>query len=99
MKANTSCISMAFSFTLTLLMLFSVAQGQQTTVKKPSLPTTPKIPTVNCSEAETSKACSSFKQLLEAKDKELLDSLSSPTSYVCFRPKCVFRRCRSLIPI
>lgn len=64
----------------------SMAQGQQKTAKKPPLPTTPKTPTVNCSEAQTSKACSSFKQLLEAKDTELLDSLSSPTSYVCFRP-------------
>jgi hypothetical protein len=86
MKAHTPHLSMTFSFTLTLLMLFSVAQAQQKKVEKPQLPTTPKIPTVNCSEAQTSKACSSFKQLLEAKDEELLDSLSSPTSYVCFRP-------------
>lgn len=87
MKANTSCISMAFCLTLTLLTLSSMAQGQQKTAKKPPLPTTPKTPTVNCSEAQISKACGSFKQLLEAKDKDLLDSLSSPTSYVCFRPK------------
>jgi hypothetical protein len=63
-----------------------MAQAQQKTAAKPQPPTKPKIPSVNCSEAQTSKACSSFKQLLEAHDKDILDSLSSPTSYVCFRP-------------
>lgn len=71
---------------LLLLVLLTVAQAQQKTAAKPQPPTKPKTLTVNCSEAQTSKACSSFKQLLEAHDKGVLDSLSSPTSYVCFRP-------------
>jgi hypothetical protein len=71
---------------LLLLVLFSMAQAQQRTPERSQPPTKPKTPTVNCSGAEASKACSSFKQLLEAHDKDILDSLSSPTSYVCFRP-------------
>src|ERR1017187_6427937 len=76
-----------FSYSsLLLFVLLTVALAQQKTAEKPRPPIRPKPPTVNCSEAQTSKACGSFKQLLEAHDKDILDSLSSPTSYVCFRP-------------
>lgn len=71
---------------LLLLVLLNLAQAQQKTAEKLRAPTKPKTPTVNCSEAQTSKACRSFKQLLEAHDNDILDTLSSPTSYVCFRP-------------
>jgi hypothetical protein len=69
-----------------LLGLLGAAYAQQKTPAKPQLPTKPEAPSVNCSDAPTSKACGSFKQLLEAHDKDILDSISSPTSYVCFRP-------------
>lgn len=71
---------------LLLLALFGVAQAQQKAAEKPRPPTKPQTPTVNCSEAQTSRACSSFMQLLEAHDTDILATLSSPTSYVCFRP-------------
>ena len=86
MKAYARCISMAFCFTLALLMLFSVAHAQQKKAATPRPPTKAQTPTVNCSEAQTSKACKSFKQLLDASDKDVLELLSLPTSYVCFRP-------------
>ena len=71
---------------LVLLLLLSAPQAQQKTAPKPPLPPKSKAPTINCSDAETTKACTSFKQLIEAEDKDILDGLSSPTSYVCFRP-------------
>jgi hypothetical protein len=46
----------------------------------------PKPPTVTCSDKATLKACTSFKQLIDAHDKDMLESISSHTSYVCFRP-------------
>lgn len=71
---------------LLLLLLFTVAQAQQKPPENTQPPPNPKFPTVTCSDAQTVKACTSFKQLLEAKDKETLESISSSTSYVCFRP-------------
>ncbi|MGA3016014.1 MAG: hypothetical protein ABSF62_02765 [Bryobacteraceae bacterium] len=68
-----------------LLALFSVAQAQQKATAKPQPPIKPKASGVNCSEAQIEKACSSFKQLAEAHDKDILESLEPP-SYVCFRP-------------
>ena len=85
MKAYARCISMGSCSMFTLLMLFSVAHAQQKAAEKPRPPTKPQTPTVNCSEAQTSKACSSFKQLLDAHDSDMLVTLS-PVSYVCFRP-------------
>jgi len=66
-----------------LLLALGASQAQQKTAQKPQ-PAKP--PSVNCPEAQTSKACHSFKQLLDAQDKDILHSLSLPPSYVCFRP-------------
>lgn len=72
---------------LLFFALFSMVQAQQKPTGKLPPPSNPKVPTVNCTDAQTSKACGSFKQLLNAHDKDVQDILSSPTSYVCFRPK------------
>lgn len=71
---------------LLLVVFFSVAQAQQKAAGKLQLPKKPTTPSVNCSAAQTSKACSAFKQLLEAHDTDILHAVMSPTSYVCFRP-------------
>src|ERR1039458_3425816 len=71
---------------LLVFVFLTVALAQQKKAEKPQPSTRPKTPTVNCSDVQTSKACGSFKQLLEATDKDVLTLLSLPTSYVCFRP-------------
>lgn len=68
------------------LLFISFAGWSQPPKQLPRPATKPKTPTVNCSEPQSLKACSSFKQLLEAHDKEILESISQPTSYACFRP-------------
>ncbi len=77
----------SYRSTIVLLLLIAVIHAQQKTAQQPQSPPRAKLPTVDCSEAQTSKACNSFKQLFEAHDKDILDRLSSPTTYVCFRPK------------
>jgi hypothetical protein len=58
------------------------AAKQKSTVKsKPS----EAVPGV-CPDSDAMLACKSFRQLLDAHDTDLLDSIK-PTSYVCFRPK------------
>ena len=70
---------------LLLVLALSLAGAQQNNEqKRPALK--PTSPSVNCSEARSSKACGSFKQLVDARDKDILDSLSSKPTYVCFRP-------------
>jgi hypothetical protein len=73
-------------YSLLLVLLLNVAQAQPKPATEPQPPSI-KLPTVNCSDAETAKACSSFKQLLDAQDKDILKNLYFPSSYVCFRPK------------
>jgi hypothetical protein len=72
---------------LSLILLTSVTWAQQKIGEKSQPAAKPKTPSVTCPPTEASKACSSFRQLLDAHDKEILEILSSPTSYVCFRPK------------
>jgi hypothetical protein len=67
-------------------VLLTVALAQQKKAATPRPQTKPQTPTVNCSDVQTSKACGSFKQLLDAHDKDVIELLSLPTSYVCFRP-------------
>jgi hypothetical protein len=85
MNAYAPHILISFCLTLTLLMSFSMAQAQQKPPENSQLPRKSEAPTVTCSEAQTSKACSSFKQLLEADDQDILEIFSLRPSYVCFR--------------
>jgi hypothetical protein len=71
---------------LFLLLWVDAALAQQKTAEKPPPSIKAKPPIITCSEAATSKACTSFKQLLDAQDKDILETLSLPQSYVCFRP-------------
>lgn len=71
---------------LPLIVVLSTAEARQKPVGKPPQPPNPPPPIINCSEAKTAKACGSFKQLLDAHDKDILDSLSRKTTYVCLRP-------------
>jgi hypothetical protein len=72
---------------LPLFLVLRIAEAQQKpVVQKPPQPPNPPPPIVNCSEAKTAKACGSFKQLLDAHDKDILDSLSRRPTYVCLRP-------------
>lgn len=71
---------------LFLLLLGGAALAQQKTAEKPPPLIKSKPPIFTCSEAATSRACTSFKQLLDAHDKDLVETFSTPTSYVCFRP-------------
>jgi len=65
-----------------LMMLFSVAnQAQQKAGAKLQPPIKPKAPAVNCSEKQTSKACGSFKQLLDAHDKDI-QPIQGPASFI-----------------
>jgi len=57
-----------------------MAEGQRPQAPKAT------APVVSCSDAQKVKACSSFKQLVDAHDKDILDAISSPPLYVCFRP-------------
>jgi hypothetical protein len=70
-----------------IFFMLIAAQGQRKTAPKAQPQIAPKTTTLNCSDTQTTRACNSFKQLLEAHDKDILASLSTPTSYVCFRPK------------
>ena len=52
------------------------------------------MPSIKCDDPESSKACKSFKQLMDAKDKDLTNmvlgdpgpGIDTHRSYVCFRP-------------
>jgi hypothetical protein len=68
------------------LMLISFGGWSQPAKQQPRPPTKPKAPTITCSDTATLKTCTSFKQLVEAHDKDILETISSGTSYVCFRP-------------
>jgi hypothetical protein len=70
---------------LLLIALLGAARAQQKSAQKPPTPGS-NTPVVNCSEAQTSKACTSFKQLLDAHDTEIVNSLAKKPAYVCFRP-------------
>jgi len=72
---------------LILLLALMMSQLQQKAGTKTPLPTTPKSPSITCSEADAAKACASFKQLVEAHDKDILSEISTKPAFVCFRPK------------
>jgi len=70
---------------LLITVSLSVVQAQQKTAEKPQVSTNVKAPAITCSEPAALKGCRTFKQLLEAHDRDILDSVSSPIAYVCFR--------------
>jgi hypothetical protein len=52
------------------------------------------VPTIKCTDPDSMVACKSFKQLVDARDKDLMDSLTGDRdsqkrhfAYVCMRPK------------
>ncbi|MGA2876728.1 MAG: hypothetical protein ABSE82_14485, partial [Nitrososphaerales archaeon] len=87
-------------FLALLSIVLSTTTNSQT---KPSATRSPKkltsvaakaIPTIKCIDLESMVACKSFKQLVDARDKGLLDSLTGGKdsrkrhfAYVCLRPK------------
>jgi hypothetical protein len=74
-----ACYQFPYSWLL-LGIVFTSAHGQSKVAKSAST-----TRSVVCTEPQSSEACMSFKQLVEAHDKDVLDRISLPTSYVCFR--------------
>jgi hypothetical protein len=73
--------------------LCSEAKGQQA-AKTPSSPATRKISVITCNDKTSTIACESFKQLVEANDKDVLDAIKGEKSatghhvaFVCLHPK------------
>lgn len=64
---------------LAALLIATAANGQQKTAEKP------KSSTLTCL-GQTAKACSSFKQLVDSHDQDILDAVAKKPSYVCLRP-------------
>jgi hypothetical protein len=88
------------SITALLTLVISTAAAAQTKTntasppKKSSPMAARTIPTIKCTDADSMAACKSFKQLVDARDKGLLDSLTGSKdvgkkhfAYVCLRPK------------
>ena len=72
---------------LILLLALMMSQLQRKAGTKTPPPTTPKSPSITCSESDAAKACASFRQLVEAHDKHILSETSTKPAFVCFRPK------------
>ena len=66
--------------------LFCLALGVVPVAAQSQANTKNASPIVTCSDATTQKACRSFKQLVDAHDADILDRISAPPLYVCFRP-------------
>jgi hypothetical protein len=86
--------------TMLSLVLSATAVSQTKTsttnapIKKSSSRAAKTIPTIKCTDPDSMVACKSFKQLVNARDKDLLDSLVGDKdsrqrhfAYVCLRPK------------
>jgi len=96
-KRHTSILSILALLSFCLIATTAIAQTKPNTTsppKKPSPVVARTIPTIKCTDPDSMTACKSFKQLVDARDKGLLDSLTGDKdlqeghfAYVCFRPK------------
>ena len=93
------------NFTLSIIVLLSLGFVETVAVSqtKPNTTGTAKkspsvaartLPTIKCTDPDSMVACKSFKQLVDARDKDLLDSLTGDKeskqrhfAYACLRPK------------
>jgi len=93
----------AFIFSLVAMMSFGLAATTAIPQTKPNTTSPAKksppvaarvIPTIKCTDADSMAACKTFKQLVDARDKDLANSLTGDKdsrerhfAYVCLRPK------------
>jgi len=81
-----------------VLSATAVSQTKTSTTNPPAKKSSPRvaktIPTIKCTDPDSMVACKSFKQLVDARDKDLQDSLTGDKdsrerhfAYVCLRPK------------
>jgi hypothetical protein len=93
------------NFTLLIIVLLSLGLTATAAMPqtRPNTASTPKkspsvaartVPTIKCTDPDSMVACKSFKQLVDARDKDLLESLTGDKdsrdrhfAYVCLRPK------------
>lgn len=90
-------------FSIVTLLSLGLAASAAMSQTKPNKTGTPKtsptvaartVPTIKCTDPDIMAACKSFKQLVDARDKDLLGSLTGDKeskmkhfAYVCLRPK------------
>lgn len=77
-KRHASILSIIALLSIGLMATTAVSQTKPTTTNPPkkSPPVAARaIPTIKCSDPDTMAACKSFKQLVEARDKRILDIL------------------------
>jgi hypothetical protein len=96
-RRHTSVLAIVVLLSLGLTAATALSQS------KPNTTSTPKkspsvaartVPTIKCTDPDSMVACKSFKQLVDARDKDLMDSLTGDKdigekhfAYVCLWPK------------
>jgi hypothetical protein len=90
--ARTNIVQLAFVLLITAAIPQTKTGATSTSKKPPSTGRT--VPSVRCTDPDSMVACKSFRQLVDARDKDLIDSLTGDKeskqrhfAYVCLRPK------------